>query len=99
MKVEVGALGCMSLTVLMVSVDVKQPRNSTRVRAQGLCESRGGRPGLHVSNSPYGLCGRKTTLNSTRVRAQGLCESRGGRPGLPFIFQVLRNVLGCRLTY
>ena len=30
-------------------------------RAQELCESRGGgRPGLPVPNSPYGLCGRKT---------------------------------------
>ena len=28
------------------------------------CESRGGRPGLPVPNSPYGLFGRKTTLNS-----------------------------------
>ena len=31
-------------------------------RAQELCESRGGRPGLPVPNSPYGLCGRKATL-------------------------------------
>ena len=29
-----------------------------------VCESRGGRPGLPVPDSPYGgLCGRKTTLN------------------------------------
>ena len=27
-------------------------------------EIRGGRPGLPVPNSPYGLCGRETTLNS-----------------------------------
>ena len=39
----------------------------------------GGRPGLPVPNSPYGICGRKATLN----RAQELCESPGGRPGLP----------------
>ena len=32
-------------------------------RAQVLCESRGGRPGLPIPNSPYGLCGRKVTLN------------------------------------
>ena len=31
-------------------------------RAQELCESRGGRPGLPVPNSPGGLCGRKATL-------------------------------------
>ena len=28
-----------------------------RVRAQELCESRGGRPELPVPNSPRGLCG------------------------------------------
>ena len=33
------------------------------VRAQELCESRGGRPGLPVANSSYGLCGLKATLN------------------------------------
>ena len=32
-------------------------------RAQELCESGGGRPGLLAPNSPYGLCGRKATLN------------------------------------
>ena len=37
-------------------------------RAQELCEIRGGRPGLPVPNSPYGLCGRKATVNS-RPRA------------------------------
>ena len=31
------------------------------LRAQVLCESRGGRPGLPVRNSPCGLCGRKAT--------------------------------------
>ena len=36
-------------------------------RVQELCESRGGRPGLPVSKSPYGLCGRKATLNLDRV--------------------------------
>ena len=50
-----------------------------RLRTQVLCESRGGRPGLPVLNSPYGLCGRKATLN--RLRTQELCESRGGHPG------------------
>ena len=32
-------------------------------RAQELCESQSGRPGLPVPNSPYGLCGRKETLH------------------------------------
>ena len=36
------------------------------VRGQELCESGGGRPGLLVPNSPYGLCGRKATLNFNR---------------------------------
>ena len=49
-------------------------------RAQELCKSRGGRHGLPVPNSPYGLCGRKVTLKN---RPQELCESRGGRPGFP----------------
>ena len=56
-----------------------------RFRAQELCESRGGRPGLPVPNSPFDLrSGRKTTLNEElRFRAQELCESRSSRPGLP----------------
>ena len=36
---------------------------SVKSRAQKVCECRGGRPGLPVSNSPYSLCGRKATLN------------------------------------
>ena len=32
------------------------------IRSQELCESRGGRPGLPVPNSPYGLCRRKATV-------------------------------------
>ena len=49
------------------------------IRAQELCESRGGHPGLPVLCSPYSLYGRKTTFEDAR----GLRESRGGRPGLP----------------
>ena len=54
------------------------------LRAQELCESRGGRPGLPVPNSPHGFCGRKETMEKDELlfRAQELCESRGGRPGL-----------------
>ena len=63
MKVEVDVLGSPSLIVLMVSVDVKQHKTRTarEFRVQELCESRGGRPGLPVPNSPYGLRGRKAT--------------------------------------
>ena len=35
--------------------------------AQELCESRGGRPGVPVPNSPYGLCGRKATLKKKKL--------------------------------
>ena len=55
-KVEVTALGSPSLTVHTVQ--------NSQIRAQELCESRGGRPGLPVPNSPYSLCGREATMNS-----------------------------------
>ena len=45
-------------------------------RAQELCVSRGGCPGLPVPNSPYGPCGRKAISD---VIPQ---SSVGGRPGL-----------------
>ena len=58
MKVEVAVLGSSSLTVRTVSVEVKQNLRIGQHRAQELCESRGGRPGLPALNySPYGLCG------------------------------------------
>ena len=50
MKVEVDILDSPSLIVFMVSVDVKD-----KERAHELNERRGGRPGLPVPNSPYGL--------------------------------------------
>ena len=59
-KVEAAVLGSLSLISLMVSVDVKQHCTQT-LRAQELCESRGGRPGLPVPDKPYGFCGRKAT--------------------------------------
>ena len=37
----------------MASVDVKQHGIEALFKAQEMCESRGGRPGLPVSNSPY----------------------------------------------
>ena len=45
------------------------------LRAQELCESRGGRPGLPVPNNPYGLCGRKATLNEGSRPERGLYSS------------------------
>ena len=35
----------------------------TNIRAQELCENRGGLPGLLVPSKPCGFCGRKATLN------------------------------------
>ena len=42
---------------------IRDARLHNLLRAQELCESPRGRPGLPVPNSPYGLCGRKATLN------------------------------------
>ena len=44
------------LSNLMVSVDVQQlERRKGSPQSQELCESRSGRPGLPVPNSPYKL--------------------------------------------
>ena len=68
-RAEVAVPGHPSQTVrkTMVSVDVKHKAtpnlNKTEtVRAQELCGSRGGRPGLPVPNNPYGLCGQNEAL-------------------------------------
>ena len=59
------------------------------IRAQELCESQGGCPGLPVPNSPYGLCGRKAAFEEeeeeedSSSELRGCVISRGGRPGLP----------------
>ena len=39
----------------------------TCVRAQELCENRGGRPGLCIPNSSYGLCWLKCCFTSTET--------------------------------
>ena len=44
--------------------------------AQELCESRGGRPGLPVPNSPYGLCGRLCGTVSVDVKQHWRTELR-----------------------
>ena len=77
------------------------------IRAQKLCESRGGRSGLPVPNSPYGLCGRKATLLElapSLMRAApvvtGLHESRFGLAVRRYAAK--RRILGSvllRLTY
>ena len=53
--------------------------------AQGLCESRGGRPGLPVPNSPCGLCGREATIEqriTTRLALVGWGRRGGGRAAI-----------------
>ena len=39
------------------------------LRAEELCEGQGGRPGLPVPRSPYGLCGREATLEEEDAAA------------------------------
>ena len=52
---EVDVLGSPSLISLMDLCGRKAPFNEQNIfRAQELCESGGGRPGLPVPNKPYG---------------------------------------------
>ena len=51
MKVEVAVPGSPSLISLRFLCNT-QPKEKGLVRAQELCESRGGRPGLPVPNKP-----------------------------------------------
>ena len=62
MKVEVDVLGSPSLKSLRFLWTKRTLQPTRCTRAQELCESRGGCPGLPVPNSPYSLCGRKATL-------------------------------------
>ena len=73
MKVEVAVVGSPFLIALMVSVDVKHHWNYIFYRGQELCESRGGRPGLPVPRSPYGLCGRKAAFEEDENNAETGC--------------------------
>ena len=59
MTVEVDVLGYPPLLVRMVRVSVDVKKNFKKNdRAQVVCDSRGGCPGLRVPNSLHGLCGR-----------------------------------------
>ena len=49
--------------------DATLEERKAQARAQELCESGAGRPGLPVPNGPYGLCGRKATLNCTATKS------------------------------
>ena len=58
-----NALIVWALKIIYLSIHVHVCILCFIYRSQELCESRGGRPGLPVPNSPYGLCGREATLN------------------------------------
>ena len=71
---------------------VRATGRNENLRAQELCESRGGRPGLPVpSNSPYGLCGRKATLNLNSKKSTHLEAgiSRQRKQSRADIFRIL----------
>ena len=53
---------CLEFGEKLVSADVQC------VRAQELCESGGGRPGLPVPTGPNGFCGRKVMLKRNHVQ-------------------------------
>ena len=76
MKVEVAVLGSPSLTVLVVSVDVKQHRTCKGAELRSCVE-------VEVAVlGPYGLCGRKPTLNWTcRREAEVKCSRQRCREG------------------
>ena len=61
MKVEVGDLGSVTLIVRTVSVNVNtELRSCVKVKVDVIGS-------LILTDSPYGLYGRKTTLNSGAV--------------------------------
>ena len=57
----------------------RRSRSGATIRPQELCETQGGRPGLTVPNSLYGLCGRKTTLKSNSTDKTS-CTRASTRP-------------------
>ena len=64
-------------------------------RAQELCESRGGRPGLPVPNSHYGLYGRKAKLNIVCLsELRGCVKVKVTIPGSPslLVFMVSMDI-------
>ena len=62
----------------------------TRIfRAQELCKSRGGRPGLPVPNNPYGLCGRKETL---KLQISGAVKVEVAVLGSPSLIDLVVSV-------
>ena len=54
--------GALLISVHMFTENAPIVKMYFRHRAQEVCESRGGRPGLPVPNNPYGFCRRKATF-------------------------------------
>ena len=61
------------------------------VRAEEVCDSRGGRPGLPVPNSRYGFCGRKTASEEAE---EEVCSQPTDDDD-----ELMLNVLRCHETY
>ena len=51
--------------------DATLEERKAQARAQEVCKSGAGRPGLPVPNGPYGLRGRKAALNLNLVQSSG----------------------------
>ena len=62
-------------------------------RAQELCESRGGRPGLPVPNKTYGFWGRKTTVKNKKEKKLGWPVARYSGPKFKIIRFGLRLII------
>ena len=63
------------------------------LRAQEeLCRSGGGRPGLPVPNSPYGLCGRKATLNCSSSELRSCVKVEVAVQGSPSLIVLVVSV-------
>ena len=68
-------------------------------RARELCESRGGRPGLPVPDSHYGLYGRKTKLNIVCLsELRGCVKVKVTIPGSPSLPVFMVGLYGHKAT-
>ena len=66
-RAQVGVSYCYRAQVCVSYCYRAQVGVSYCYRAQELCKSQGGRLGLPIPDSPYGLCGRKATLEEVTV--------------------------------
>ena len=59
------------------------------VRAQEMCESQGGSPGLPVPDSPYGLYGHKATVNKEPPELRGCVKVKVAVLGSPSLIVLM----------